>query len=101
VVADFRYQARMADGVMENEICPIFRAVVDLEPVPNPEEVAEYFWMAWDEFLGRVARGALQVSPWCYMQVKRLEHLGSDPLSWPGADPAALPPAARLAMMIG
>jgi isopentenyl-diphosphate Delta-isomerase len=101
VVADFRYQARMANDVMENEICPIFRAVVDREPVPNPEEVAEYSWMAWDEFLGRVTRGALQVSPWCFLQVKRLERLGSDPLNWPGADPAALPPAARLATMIG
>lgn len=101
VVADFRYQARMANDVMENEICPIFRAVVDLDPVPNPEEVAEHYWVAWDEFLGRVTRGAFPVSPWCFLQLKRLEALGPNPLDWPGADPAALPPAARLATMIG
>jgi isopentenyl-diphosphate Delta-isomerase len=100
VDADFRYQARMANELMENEICPIFRAVVDIEPAPNPEEVAEYFWVEWGEFRDRVARGVLEVSPWCLLQVKRLERLGADPLSWPGADPAALPPAARLATMI-
>lgn len=95
-IADFRYQARMATGIVENEVCPIFRAVVDREPVLDGTEVAESMWVPWGEFLDAVTRGSMDVSPWCQMQIARLASLGTDPFSWPEADPRALPPAARL-----
>jgi isopentenyl-diphosphate delta-isomerase len=51
--------------------------------------------MPWEEFADGVVSGSLAISPWCGEQVPLLIALGPDPLSWPLADPASLPPAAR------
>ncbi|MDQ3787140.1 MAG: isopentenyl-diphosphate delta-isomerase, partial [Actinomycetota bacterium] len=55
----------------------------------------EYGWMSWPLFTSLVTGGELTVSPWCREQVDQLVALGSDPLTWPVADAAALPAAAR------
>jgi isopentenyl-diphosphate delta-isomerase len=94
---DFRYRALMTNGIVENELCPVFRAVVDREPAPDEREVAETRWVPWGEFLNTVTSGSLEVSPWCHIQIDRLARLGSDPFRWPEGDPRALPPAAYLA----
>lgn len=39
LLPEFRYRARDASGVVENEVCPVFRAVTDDEVAPNPDEV--------------------------------------------------------------
>jgi isopentenyl-diphosphate delta-isomerase len=91
----FRYRAVMANGVVENELCPVFRAVTDAEPAAAPLEVDEYGWMSWPLFVSLVRGGELAVSPWCQEQVAQLVALGSDPLTWPVADEADLPAAAR------
>ena len=91
----FRYRATMANGVVENELCPVFRAVTDAEPHMAPLEVDEYGWMSWSLFVSLVTGGELTVSPWCREQVDQLVALGSDPLTWPVADEAELPAAAR------
>ncbi len=91
----FRYRAVMANGIVENELCPVFRAVTDARPVLSPLEVDEYGWMSWPLFTSLVTGGELTVSPWCREQVDQLVALGSDPLTWPVADAAALPAAAR------
>ena len=56
---DFAYTATMADGTMENEFCPVFRVVVDDDPVPDPAEVAEWKWVGWGDLVivARHARG--------------------------------------------
>jgi isopentenyl-diphosphate delta-isomerase len=91
----FRYRATMANGTVENELCPVFRAVTDAEPKPAPLEVDEYGWMSWPLFVGLVTGGELAVSPWCREQVDQLMALGPDPLTWLVADEAELPAAAR------
>jgi isopentenyl-diphosphate delta-isomerase, type 1 len=99
----FSYRAIMDNGTVEHELCPVYRAVVDQAPRPNPEEVAQVRWLPWAEFAAAVRAGALPaeefgsapVSPWCRDQVPLLEELGPDPLGWPVADEEALPPAAR------
>ncbi|MBG0819915.1 isopentenyl-diphosphate Delta-isomerase [Planomonospora sp. ID91781] len=95
----FSYRAVMDNGVVERELCPVYRVVVDAgaatAAAPNPDEVGEVRWTPWQEFARGVLDGSLAISPWCREQVPHLDGLGADPLRWPVADPAALPPAAR------
>jgi isopentenyl-diphosphate Delta-isomerase len=91
----FRYRAEMPNGTVENEMCPVFRAVTDAQPNMSPSEVDEYGWISWPLFVSLVQGGELAVSPWCQEQVPQLIALGDDPLQWPTADEADLPAAAR------
>jgi isopentenyl-diphosphate delta-isomerase len=93
------YQARMANGVMENEVCPVYAAyTADMmgqsPPDPDSTEVADATWVEWDEFCEAVRIGRQSVSPWCAMQLRELTALGARPLDWVPADAADLPPAA-------
>jgi isopentenyl-diphosphate Delta-isomerase len=94
VLPRFRYQAQMANGVRENELCPVYAAYTDVPPNPDPAEVAETRWLDWDEFREAVGAGRQPVSPWCALQLRELTALGSRPLDWGPADAADLPPAA-------
>lgn len=91
----FRYRAEM-DGVVENEMCPVFRVLSDDEPVPNPDEVDSTERVAWSEYASGVLDGTRAVSPWSRLQVAELVKLGPDPLAWPVAGPAGLPKAVKL-----
>ncbi|WP_433248087.1 isopentenyl-diphosphate Delta-isomerase [Streptosporangium sp. CA-135522] len=91
----FSYRAVMDSGIVEHELCPVYRVVVADDAVPNPDEVGEVRWMPWKEFSDGVLGRSLEISPWCREQVPQLVGLGADPLDWPVADPAALPAAAR------
>jgi isopentenyl-diphosphate delta-isomerase len=87
----FRYRAAL-DGVVENEMCPVFVAsTVDVVRA-DPVEVAEAHWETWTEFRRAVLAGDRSVSPWCRDQVAQLP---IDPLSAPAASWDDLPPAAR------
>jgi len=94
VLPRFRYQARMANGVLENEVCPVYAAYCDVPPEPDPAEVAETRWVDWTWFCEAVRTGQQPISPWCAMQVAELAALGPRPLDWVPADAADLPPAA-------
>ncbi|GLY54210.1 isopentenyl-diphosphate Delta-isomerase [Lentzea sp. NBRC 102530] len=91
----FRYRAVM-DGVVENEMCPVFRVLSDAEPVPNPDEVDSTERVPWSEYASSVLDGTRAVSPWSRLQVAELVELGPDPLAWPVAGPEGLPPAVVL-----
>ena len=95
VLPRFRYQAQMANGVMENEVCPVYAAYTDVRPDPDPAEVEDVTWVEWDVFCQAVRTGRQPVSPWCAMQLSELSALGPQPLDWEPADAAELPPAAR------
>ncbi|SES36746.1 isopentenyl-diphosphate Delta-isomerase [Actinokineospora terrae] len=94
ILPAFRYRAVMPDGIVEHEICPVYRVVVDTEPRPNPAEVDSVRWLTWPDFLDEVSTGTLDISPWSVLQLTDLVPLG-DPLTWPTGDPAQLPPALR------
>jgi isopentenyl-diphosphate Delta-isomerase len=95
VLPAFRYRARMDNGVLENEMCPVFVAVIADRPAPAAAEVAETRWVAWPGFAAAVREGRAVVSPWCALQVDELVAAGPDPLAWAPAPAHALPPAAR------
>lgn len=86
----FRYRAER-DGVVENEMCPVFAAFVDGPLDPDPAEVAAADWQPWETFREEVLAGTRQVSPWCQEQV---EQLPEEPAHAPEASPDDLPPAA-------
>ncbi|WP_134119757.1 isopentenyl-diphosphate Delta-isomerase [Kribbella kalugense] len=88
VLPEFRYRAEMPTGVVENEICPVYRVWWTGDPTPNPAEVASYRWVEWSEL-----RDIPDLSPWCLLQ---LDQLTASPVDWPIADPARLPPAAQI-----
>ena len=91
----FRYRAVMSNGVVENEMCPVFVAFADGEPQPNPDEVADTRWADWARFSAEVLAGEVDISPWCRQQVGELAGLGADPARWPVGAEAELPAAAR------
>ncbi|WP_440901623.1 isopentenyl-diphosphate Delta-isomerase [Actinosynnema sp.] len=95
VLPGFRYRAVMDNGVVENEMCPVYRGVIDTDPVPNPDEVDDVEWVIWADFAPAVLSGARPISPWCLLQVEALAELGDDPLKWPVGSPADLPLAVR------
>jgi isopentenyl-diphosphate delta-isomerase len=98
VLPGFRYAATMADGVRENEICPVLVAVVDDVPRPEPAEVAATAWVRWSSFRDDVRAGRRVVSPWCRDQVGQLadaETNGAGGVEFAEGDPAGLPPALR------
>ena len=79
-LADFRYRAVDASGIVENEICPVFIASADTEPVPNPEEVMDLRWVPPAELIALVELSPWTLSPWTSAQVPQLRgRLGSTP----------------------
>ena len=94
VLPAFRYRAVGDNGTVENELCPVFTAIASGNPHPDATEVEAWEWVAWSQFRDDVLRRRREVSLWCQEQV---EALPEDPMSAPAADPALLPPAARIA----
>jgi isopentenyl-diphosphate delta-isomerase len=72
VLPDFRYEAVAADGVRENEFCPVFTARAAVDPTPEPSEVAEWRWVDWAAFCAVAETAPWAVSPWAAEQVPRL-----------------------------
>ncbi|MEW2357800.1 isopentenyl-diphosphate Delta-isomerase [Spirillospora sp. NPDC029432] len=92
VLPRFRYQATAEDGTLENERCPVVRAVVPSgAPMRlDPEEVEDAEWWSWDRCVDLAGRP--ESSPWYRLQIAELAPLG-DPLSWPDAGTDELPPS--------
>jgi isopentenyl-diphosphate Delta-isomerase len=96
----FRYDATMPNGVMENELCPVFTAVTGSELRPDPEEVESVEWVEWRAFRYDVLAGVREVSPWCVEQVEALAatetaDAGAGAPVFAEASPDELPAAAR------
>lgn len=91
VLPRFRYRAEQ-EGVVENEMCPVFVGSAGGPVDPDPDEVGEARWEPWQAFRAAVLDGTRSVSVWCREQVLQLP---ADPASAATADPDDLPPAAR------
>ena len=73
VLPDFRYRAVDASGVVEHELCPVLVGRAQGELRPDPTEVAEHAWVAWEDLV-LAARATPQVySPWAVLQLTGLE----------------------------
>ena len=94
VLPRFRYRAEQ-DGVVENEMCPVFVGSASGGVSPDPDEVGEARWEPWQPFRAAVLDGTRAVSVWCREQIAELP---ADPVSAPAADGDDLPPAARVSV---
>jgi isopentenyl-diphosphate Delta-isomerase len=73
VLPNFRYRAVDAAGTVENELCPVFRAVSDADPSPDPAEVAEWVWTEPEQLRQAVAAAPYAFSPWLVLQLQEFD----------------------------
>lgn len=71
ILPTYRYRAEM-DGIVENEICPVYVATVATELKHNPDEVENYVWISWKEFTNDISKNPDKYSFWCKEQVMQL-----------------------------
>lgn len=60
----FRYCETDADGIMENEICPVFAAITHHNPRVNPQEVMDYRWAELEDVIIAAQHTPWIFSPW-------------------------------------
>ncbi|HSX00099.1 MAG TPA: isopentenyl-diphosphate Delta-isomerase [Patescibacteria group bacterium] len=76
VLPNYRYTTPPYNGIIENEFCPVYVAYTDEEPNPNAEEVEQYQWVAWKEYVKMLYNTPERMSYWAkdqYAQLKELE----------------------------
>lgn len=72
ILPDFRYRAVDASGIVENEVCPVYRAVTVDAVVPNPDEVAEFAWVDPVTLRDAALAAPYAFSPWLGWQLEQL-----------------------------
>ena len=76
VLPGFSYRAVAADGIVENELCPVLFARLDGAGTPtvtaDPAEVAEWRWVPWPSFRTVALTAPWVLSPWAAQQVRQL-----------------------------
>jgi len=63
-VAPYRYRLADNNGIVENEICPIYIGFTDEDPKPSKSEVEAWKWIDWNEFLKTIKDHPGTYSPW-------------------------------------
>lgn len=68
----FRYRATDAAGVVEHEVCPVYLARTDDEPVLNPLEVLDAQWVDPAALATSIEATPWAFSPWLVLQAAQL-----------------------------
>lgn len=77
VLPDYRYKTPPFNGIIENEICPVYTAKINSSLKPNPSEVATYKWLAPDALIQETGADTTNKwSWWCKDQLKQLLQQG-------------------------
>lgn len=63
-VSPYRYRFADKNGIVENEICPIFIGFTHEDPKPSKQEVEAWKWIDWNEFLKTIKQHPGTYSPW-------------------------------------
>lgn len=74
-VAPYRYKFADKNGIVENEICPVLVAYTDVDPKFDRNEVDEWKWVKWEDFLKALKRNPDIYSPWCKEETLLINHL--------------------------
>ena len=74
MLPDFGYTATDPHGLVENEDCPVYRAVIVDTAVlrPDPDEVMDYQWLLWRDLIATVEQAPGLLSPWAVAQIRAL-----------------------------
>jgi isopentenyl-diphosphate delta-isomerase len=73
VLPTFRYRAVDAAGIVEHEICPVYRARAAGTISPEPDEVMDWHWVDERELATAVDAIPFAFSPWLALQLPLLE----------------------------
>lgn len=73
----FRYRATDSSGLVENEVCPVYRAEALGDPLPNPGEVMEFAWTDPPALRRSVLASPFAFSPWLVLQMREWEGFGA------------------------
>lgn len=73
LLPDFRYRAVAADGVVENEVCPVYLGLVDSDPLPEPSEVMDWTCADPARLISAVTAAPFAFSPWMVEQLAQLD----------------------------
>ena len=63
-VAPYRYRFADKNGILENEICPIFIGITNKDPKPKKSEIKAWKWVDWKEFVKTIQNHPGTYSPW-------------------------------------
>lgn len=74
-IGDFAYRAADASGIVENEICPVYRLHADPDLQPDSAEVMDHAWVEPESLDAIVAGTAWLISPWAALQWAELRGL--------------------------
>jgi isopentenyl-diphosphate delta-isomerase len=81
VLPDFAYRATDASGIVEHEVCPVFRARAHVDPenshpngtpLANPVEVLDWRWWTWHDVIEAARLTPFVFSPWSVTQMAEL-----------------------------
>lgn len=73
ILGDYRYRTPPYNGIVENEVCPVFFGLVDKEPQPNPDEVEEFKWVDWTSVERLIDNDPQKYSYWFKDQLQQLK----------------------------
>ncbi len=73
LAAPYRYRFADKNGIVENEICPILVGHSDEAPKPDSEELSDWKWTPWKDFLTEIQNAPEKYSPWCIEEAKILQ----------------------------
>jgi isopentenyl-diphosphate Delta-isomerase len=85
LLPEFAYRAT-ANGIEENELCPVFAGTLVGTPHPRPGEVESCEWWTWERFVAAAADPESDISPWARLQAPLLDGLKD------GTSPGVRPP---------
>lgn len=75
ILPKYIYKTPPFNGIIEHEFCPVYVARATSEPQPNPDEVEDYKWMKWEDYVTEVeADGADKYSWWCKDQLRLIKN---------------------------